>query len=129
MKKMRRAIAFCLTLVLALGMLAGCGKTTVSTDGSVYQVLVVDEAGNPVPGAMIQFCSDTECMTGKTDNSGISVFEKEAGSYTVHVLKVPEGFQKNDTEYTAPAEPGPLTVVLQAENSADAEHTESNGVE
>ena len=36
----------------------------------------------------------------------------EAGSYTVHVLKVPEGFENVGEEFTAPAKPGQLVIVL-----------------
>ena len=38
---------------------------------------------------------------------------KEAGRYTVHVLKAPEGFAADDTEYPAPAAPGRVTIVLK----------------
>ena len=50
---------------------------------------------------------------GETDANGIAVFEKAAGKYTVHILKAPEGFAKDDTEYPAPAEPGKMTIVLK----------------
>ena len=33
-------------------------------------------------------------------------------SYTVHVLKVPEGFENVGEEFTAPAKPGQLVIVL-----------------
>ena len=97
--------AFLLGLV---GLLAGCGKKA-----AVYEILVPDEAGKPVPGVTIQFCSDTECVMGKTGDNGIAAFAKEAGSYTSHVLKVPEGFAGDSTEYSAPAEPGRMTIVLK----------------
>ncbi len=79
----------------------------------VYQVLVTDEAGAPVPGVTLQFCSDTACVLGKTGADGIAVFAFDAGSYTVHIQKVPEGYAKDRTEYRAPAEPGLMTVVLK----------------
>ena len=104
-----RLIALLLALTLAFGVLAGCG----SKAPGAYEVLVTDEAGKPVPGVTVQFCSDTECSMGKTDGNGLAVFEKEAGSYTVHVLKVPEGFAADDTEYAAPAQPGRVSIVLK----------------
>ena len=120
---MIRVFVLGLTLLLALAVLTGCGQAAAVPTGkpdvaaaesaSSYQVLVLDESGNPVPGAMIQFCSDVECSMAKTDDSGIATFDKEAGSYTVHVLKVPEGFAPDETEYTAPAEPALLTIMLQ----------------
>ena len=109
MKKMRRILALGLALILAIGVLAGCGKKAPSK----YEVLVNDQSGKPVAGVMVQFCSDTECIMGETDANGIAVFEKAAGKYTVHILKAPDGFAKDDTEYPAPAEPGKMTIVLK----------------
>ena len=109
MKNMKKMVALCLVLVLALGVLAGCGKKAPEK----YEVLVNDQSGKPVAGVMVQFCSDTECIMGETDANGIAVFEKEAGKYTVHILKAPEGFAKDETEYPAPAEPGRMTIALK----------------
>lgn len=108
MNKGKRVLLLGLVLILALAVLAGCGKKTAG-----YEVLVTDRAGKPVAGAVIQFCSDTECIMGTTDEKGIASFDREAGSYTVHVLKVPEGFAADDTTYPAPAAPGRMTVVLK----------------
>ena len=105
--KVIKAVALSLVLILTVCMLAACGKS------AKYEVLVKDEAGKPVSGVTIQFCSDTECMMGTTDANGIAAFEKEAGSYTVHVLKVPEGFESVTEEFTAPAQPGQLVIVLK----------------
>ena len=92
-----------------------------SSTPAVYQVIVTDEAGQPVPGTTVQFCSDTECVLGKTDADGIAAFGSEAGTYTIHIQKVPEGYVKDKTEYLAPEEPGPVTVVLKADSAAVAE--------
>ena len=73
---------------------------TAANGESVYRVIVSDTDGNLVKGATIQFCSDTTCSMGKTDENGVAVFEMEEGPiYTVHVLKVPEGYVKNTAEY------------------------------
>ena len=109
MKKLLRLTAVLLVLVLAAGLLAACGTKAPAA----YEVLVTDEAGKPVPGVKVQFCSDTECILGTTDDKGLAAFQKEAGAYTVHVLKAPEGFAADDTEYPAPAEPGRVTIVLR----------------
>ena len=84
------------------------------TPGDAYRIICVDEDGNPVQGATIQFCSDTQCMMGKTDADGVAVFEEAPGHYTVHLLKVPAGFAKDTTEYEAPSAPGDLTIVVKA---------------
>ena len=102
-----KAIALSLVLILAVCALTACGKP------AKYEVLVRNEAGKPVSGVMVQFCSDTECMMGTTDENGIAAFEQDAGSYTVHVLKVPEGFENVSEEFAAPAQPGRLVIVLK----------------
>ena len=107
MKTVRKVLAVCLLLALAVVALAACGKK------ANYEVLVNDASGKPVAGVTVQFCSDTECIMGETDANGIAVFEKAAGKYTVHILKAPEGFAKDETEYPAPAEPGRMTIALK----------------
>jgi thiol-disulfide isomerase/thioredoxin len=73
---------------------------TAANSESVYRVVVSDTDGNLVKGATIQFCSDTTCTMGKTDENGVAVFEMEEGPiYIVHVLKVPAGYVKNDAEF------------------------------
>lgn len=98
----------CFALFLIIGMLAACGGKPAN-----YEVLVNDAAGKPVPGVTVQFCSDKECILGKTGDDGIAVFEMEGGKYTVHILKVPEGFSADSTEYPAPEKPGRVTIVLK----------------
>ena len=109
MKKIRKAVVLCLLLALTVSALTACGDSKKTN----YEVLVNDTAGKPVAGVTIQFCSDTECIMGTTDEKGIASFNREAGSYTVHVLKVPEGFAADLTEYPAPAAPGRVTIILK----------------
>lgn len=125
-----------LTLLMVLG-LAGCSQgntesaeteeteeTTETTEtaekadpeSTVYEVFVTDEAGEPVEGVKVQFCSESECLIGTTDEDGIAAFEKEAGTYTVHIQKAPKGYAKDKTEYEAPEKPGRLTITLKEED-------------
>ena len=97
-----------LAMLSAVIVLTACGGKAPKN----YEVLVNNSGGKPVSGVTIQFCSDTECLLGTTDEKGTAVFEKEAGSYTVHVLKVPEGYTEDKTEYPAPEKPGRVTIVL-----------------
>ena len=74
--------------------------STAANDEGVYRVIVTDTDGNLVKGVKAQFCSDTTCMKGKTDEKGVAVFEMEEGPICiVHILKVPEGYEKNSGEY------------------------------
>ena len=82
-----------------------------------YRILVTDESGTPVPGVMVQFCSDTECRMERTDESGTAYFDPGTGPCTVHVLRVPAGFVPDDTEYAVPETPASMTIVLRAEDA------------
>jgi len=82
--------------------------------GTEYRVICVDEAGNPVAGAAVQFCSDITCMMAKTDENGVAVFDVDPGHYTVHLLKPPAGYAKDSTEYETPATFGDVTIVVKA---------------
>ena len=109
MKKIRKAVVLCLLLALTVSALTACGDSKKTN----YEVLVNDTAGKPVAGVTIQFCSDTECIMGTTNDKGIAAFDKEAGSYTIHVFKVPEGYAPDNTEYPAPTKPGQVVIVLK----------------
>lgn len=74
-------------------------NTQTANDAGKYRVIVADEEGNLVEGAMVQFCSDTTCTLGKTDGKGVAEFEAEEGQYTIHILKVPEGYEKTNEEF------------------------------
>ena len=74
--------------------------TTVPSENGSYSVIVSDSEGKPVKGVTVQFCSDVTCTLGKTDENGHANFDAEEGQvYTIHVLKVPEGFEKNSEEF------------------------------
>lgn len=65
------------------------------TDG--YLIFVKDaNTDEPLADVRVQFCSDTQCMMGRTDNTGVAVFNMEPGNYEAHILKQPDGYQKNN---------------------------------
>ena len=70
-----------------------------TNDDSVYRVIVIDEDGNPVSGVMVQFCSDSACMLGETDETGTVEFKEPMGLYSVHILKAPAEYIVEETEY------------------------------
>ena len=80
--------------------------------GSGYNILVKDENGSPVEGVTVQFCSDTECVLGFSGADGIASFDYPEGTYTVHILEVPDGFAEDDGEYNAAS--GTTEIVLKA---------------
>ena len=83
---------------------------------SVYRVYVSDSDGDPVASAMVQFCSDTSCMFGKTDENGLASFEAEKGAYTVHMLKVPEGYEMTNEEFRTMDDFCDVYIVLRKAN-------------
>ena len=96
------------------GITAGYGteKNVMPNDAGAYRVFVADEKGDPVQGAAVQFCSDSQCMMAKTDENGMAVFEVEPGSYSVHILKVPSDYEKHLTEYRLSDTYSDVVVVL-----------------
>ena len=113
---MKKTIA--MILMLCLVQAALCAGAFA--DGG-YRIKAVDPDGNPVQGVMVQFCSDDQCLMGKTGEDGIAAFDMPAGSYTVHLLKVPAGYEKDTTEYPVPAAPDLVVLTVRPEGAAAAE--------
>ncbi len=82
-------------------------------DVETYRVIVSNAEGDPLKGVTVQFCSDTMCMFGKTGENGVAEFMQEKGVYTVHILKVPEGYVKPNDEYETTEEYCDVCFVLQ----------------
>ncbi len=87
-----RPIAFLLLFSLLSGLLLLGGCDLLEEEADAYRVLVMNEAGDPLEGASVQFCTDTICMLQKTDAEGLARFQVAPGVYTVHVLEAPEGY-------------------------------------
>ena len=103
-----------LAMIMALCMMLTALCSVAFADGG-YQIQVVDPDGYPVKGVAVQFCSDTECRMAKTDEDGIASFDVPAGSYTIHLLKVPAGYEKDPREYIAPETPDLVTLTINQE--------------
>lgn len=88
--------------------------TATDATADAYVVVITDEEGSPVPGVTVQFCSDTECMIGVTDADGTARFVREAGTYTIDLLMIPEGYVSDGAEYPAPEKPGTVTLILKS---------------
>ena len=125
-KKMKKSVLLVVALCMVIAVLTGCGSANkdqskaiasvtaeVTSSGAEapaaargtemadnkYTVYVVDaESEAPLAGVKVQFCSDTQCMMGKTDENGCAVFMSDPGNYTAHILKAPEGYAKTGEE-------------------------------
>ena len=117
-------------------------STQAAADDTVssgdYLVFVKDaETMAPIPDARVQFCSDSLCQMGKTDESGLASFHSEdPGTYTVHMMKAPDGYVKSEDEVTLDKDNCSAVYLLDkegtesqtAEDSVNTESTESDMV-
>ena len=85
-------------------------RQRVNNDG--YIIMVTDSEGAPVVGAAVQFCSDSQCMMEKTDDTGCAVFKVDPGKYTVHIHKA-EGYVVPEEEFAVPEQYGVVQITLE----------------
>ncbi|MBQ2855221.1 MAG: hypothetical protein IJE81_07090 [Oscillospiraceae bacterium] len=118
---MKKWTVLFLALALLLTMTA-CGGTSAETEEPVqgettYTVHVVDEAGSPLVGVMVQLCSEV-CMVSSTDAEGKALFSAEEDAYKVSILSLPEGYthSSEQTEYPFEAGSFEMTLVLKQTN-------------
>ena len=78
-----------------------------------YTVTFSDQSGHPVPGCIINFCTDEMCVPVKSDEHGIARFEGAPYEYHLQVIKVPEGYSfDTKQEFTAPLLGGELSFTV-----------------
>ena len=78
------------------------GEPEAAADSVTYEVTFTDQNGDPVPGCVINFCTDESCQPVRSDENGLAVFTGEPYAYHLQVIKVPEGYDFDTTqEFTA----------------------------
>lgn len=92
---------------------ASAAEEAAAETAGEYKVVVYDEDRNPLADVYVQFCSDNACKYEVTDENGTAVFNEPAGTYTIHVADVPEGFEETDEEFEAPETPGTVEITLK----------------
>lgn len=104
-----------LSLLNADGGIVAEANAATAVEGPVqYKVRYIDESGAPVAGVMTQFCDDTTCAVAVSDAEGVSLYEAEnAYAYEVHVLKVPEGYERVTDNFVMEANGGEIEVTLK----------------
>lgn len=145
MKNLKILLALLLAMTMMLGLCA-CGadedagkqteaateatqeSTTEATteatqepvdDGKLdYKVIVVDEAGNPMAGAMVQICEGTACNPGVTNAEGVALIRAVEGNYEAKMLSMPEGYTYATEEEVFPFADGALEVTIVLKNAA-----------
>lgn len=71
---------------------------------SEYILHIADQNGGAVPGAYVNFCTDTECSTMKSDDQGVIRFAGAPDIYHLVLLKLPAGYS-SDKEFEAYTQP------------------------
>ena len=105
--------------------------TDTSADSGAYVIYVMDEETmDPIPGVNVQFCSDTMCRMGKTDEGGSAAFDSDPGTYTVHLMNAPDGYEKCTEELTLDKDNREAVFLLtkqetESESAADSDDTGS----
>ncbi len=85
-------------------------------DGMVtYVITVVDENGDPIPGAMVQLCKDA-CIPGVANEQGVVNITVPEDDYKVSMLSMPDGYTYSTEAQEFYFESGSLemTIVLKA---------------
>ena len=59
---------------------------------SVYTVRFLDQNGDPVPGCVVNFCTDSSCTPVQADEYGFALFTGIPCAYHLQVIAVPEGY-------------------------------------
>ena len=67
-------------------------ETAEAEKEAIYTVYVVDQNGDPVPGAYLNFCTDDSCKLTQADENGVITFIGAPAAYHLQILKVPEGY-------------------------------------
>lgn len=80
-----------------------------------YRVLFRDQDGAPVPGCMVNFCTDSACTMAISDASGAAVFTGEPFIYHIQVIKTPAGYVTDGTDFYSSLSGGDITVLLTKE--------------
>lgn len=81
---------------------------------AAYIIRLTDTNGDPVPGVMVQVCSETLCNVYVSDEDGMCAFVLEPDNWEMHLLMIPEGYW-GDTESVTALDPlgEEIEIVLQ----------------
>ena len=93
-------------------------QAAAAADSDAYLVYVKDaETMAPMPGVNVQFCSDVLCQMGKTDENGVAAFHSDPGTYTVHLIKAPDGYVSSTEEFTLDQDTREATYFLEKQET------------
>ena len=109
--------------IAAFAALTGDGYTeTAVLDGwprlsPEWTIRFADQNGDPVPGCVVNFCTDEACTPVISDGNGLALFSGEPYPYHLQVIKVPEGYSFDTSqEFYADTAGGEMTFTVTKEN-------------
>ena len=104
------------------------GAPPTVSDAENTDIIRVQDAddASPLSGAMVQFCSDIQCMVGRTDATGAASFEVDPGNYTAHVLRVPEGYEATEEEIALSADNRTAVFAIHKAGAAEKSNAEAD---
>ena len=96
---------------------ASSEEESVSEEAALdgYTVYVADEEGNPIKDVMVQVCDDTTCQVFFTDDQGSVLCWAGADTYDVHILMVPDGYEKPDDLFSIGKDQPSLAITIKAQ--------------
>ena len=82
-------------------------------DKPSYAVTVLDQNGDPVPGASVGFCLDTGCVPVESDENGVATYNGAPNRYHIQVVDAPDGYDyPDDTDAYIGPESGEATLTI-----------------
>ena len=87
-------------------------EATVDDGKMAYKVIVVDESGAPIAGAMVQICEGTACNPGVTNAEGVAEIRAVEGNYEAKMLSMPAGYTYATEQEVFAYESGALEVTI-----------------
>ncbi|MBR4456393.1 MAG: redoxin domain-containing protein, partial [Solobacterium sp.] len=91
--------------------------TDISEDAGkekTYSVHVNDQNGDAVKGAVVSFCTDTDCNIAETDEAGIASFTGPSYPYHIQIIQVPDEY-RYDSEFAAAMDDDESTMTVTIE--------------
>ena len=89
-------------------------RTVETPEDFAYIIGVSDESGSPLSGVVIIFCDDETCEMLTTDERGVIRAERAARKYEVHIMSVPEGYEKPADTFTLDENSRRVEIVLKS---------------
>ncbi len=88
-------------------------ETAPAIEVAAWAVHFVDQYGAPVPGCVINFCTDEACVPAVANENGYATFEGAPYPYHLQVIKVPQGYQFDTAqEFTVEPTGGEMQFVV-----------------